>query len=114
MKETDFMILQFSSKQAVFTKIDLGPDRLLANNNPICSGEGYTIDAKLPASLGYTYKWYKDNVAFINNSSSFTATSPGTYKVEVQLTKLYHNRRNKNRVCSSNSLKRYITITMRC
>jgi hypothetical protein len=31
-------------------------------------------------------KWYKDNVAFINNSSSFTATSPGTYKVEVQLT----------------------------
>ncbi|MFV8333902.1 choice-of-anchor L domain-containing protein [Flavobacterium sp. GSP14] len=67
-------------------KIDLGPDRLLANNNPICSGEGYTIDAKLPASLGYTYKWYKDNVAFINNSSSFTATSPGTYKVEVQLT----------------------------
>jgi hypothetical protein len=48
--------------------------------------EGYTIDAKLPASLGYTYKWYKDNVAFINNSSSFTATSPGTYKVEVQLT----------------------------
>ena len=67
-------------------KIDLGPDRLLATNNPICSGERYTIDAKLPASLGYTYKWYKDNVAFINNSSSFTATSPGSYKLEVQLT----------------------------
>jgi hypothetical protein len=40
----------FSSKQAVFTKIDLGPDRLL-NNNPICSGEGYTIDAKLQLAL---------------------------------------------------------------
>jgi hypothetical protein len=75
----------FLKAGSFFTKIDLGPDRLLANNNPICSGEGYTIDAKLPASLGYTYKWYKD-VAFINNSSSFTATSPGTYKVEVQLT----------------------------
>jgi hypothetical protein len=69
----------FLKAGSFFTKIDLGPDRLLSNN-PICSGEGYTIDAKLPASLGYTYKWYKDNVAFINNSSSFTATSPGTTK----------------------------------
>lgn len=67
-------------------KIDLGPDRLLATNNPICSGEGYTIDAQLPGSLGYSYNWYKDNVAFINNSSSFTATSLGTYKLEVQVT----------------------------
>ncbi len=67
-------------------KIDLGPDRLLTTNNPICSGELYTIDAKLPASLGYNYRWFKDNVAFINNSSSFTASSPGTYRLEVQLT----------------------------
>ncbi|WP_338645499.1 choice-of-anchor L domain-containing protein [Flavobacterium sp. KS-LB2] len=67
-------------------KIDLGPDRLLATNNPICFGESYTIDAKLPASLGYTYKWFKDNVAFVNNSSSYTATSPGIYRLEVQLT----------------------------
>ncbi len=67
-------------------KIDLGPDRLLATNNPICSGDGYTIDAKLPASLGFTYKWFKDNIAFTNNSSSFTTTSPGTYRLEVQLT----------------------------
>ena len=67
-------------------KIDLGSDRLLTTNNPICFGESYTIDTKLPSSLGYTYKWFKDNVAFTNNSSTFTATSPGTYKVEVQLT----------------------------
>ena len=66
-------------------KIDLGPDRLLATNNPICFGESYTIDAKLPASLGYTYRWFKDNVAFANNSSSYTATTPGVYKLEVQL-----------------------------
>jgi hypothetical protein len=50
MKETDYDSA-FSSKQVVFTKIDLGPDRLLANNNPICSGEGYTIDAKLQLAL---------------------------------------------------------------
>lgn len=68
------------------SKMDLGPDRLLATNNPICFGESYTIDTKLPSSLGYTYKWFKDNVAFTNNSSSFTVTSPGIYKVEVQLT----------------------------
>jgi gliding motility-associated-like protein len=67
-------------------KIDLGSDRLLATNNPICFGESYTIDTKLPSGLGYTYKWFKDNVAFTNNSSSFTVTTPGIYKVEVQLT----------------------------
>ncbi|MDI5949615.1 T9SS type B sorting domain-containing protein [Flavobacterium yafengii] len=67
-------------------KIDLGPDRLLATNNPICFGKSFSIDTKLPASLGYTYKWFKDNVEFTNNSSSYTATSPGIYRVEVQLT----------------------------
>ncbi|MFV8269802.1 choice-of-anchor L domain-containing protein [Flavobacterium sp. GT2N3] len=67
-------------------KIDLGTDRLLATNNPICFGESFSIDTKLSASLGYTYKWYKDNVAFINNFSNYTVTSPGIYRVEVQLT----------------------------
>ncbi|WP_114753338.1 T9SS type B sorting domain-containing protein [Flavobacterium glaciei] len=67
-------------------KIDLGSDRLLATNNPICFGESYTIDTKLPSSLGYTYKWFKDNVEFTNNSPTFLVTSPGIYKVDVQLT----------------------------
>ena len=76
----------FLEADSFLPKIDLGSDRLLTTNNPICFGESYTIDTKLPSSLGYTYKWFKDNVAFTNNSSTFTATSPGTYKVEVQLT----------------------------
>ena len=82
----DYDSAVFLEAGSFLPKIDLGPDRLLATNNPICFGESYTIDTKLPASLGYTYKWYKDNVEFTNNSSTFTATSPGTYKVEVQLT----------------------------
>jgi gliding motility-associated-like protein len=66
-------------------KIDLGPDRLLVTNNPICFGENYTIDSKLPLNLGYSYKWFKDGVAF-NNSSCIMVTTAGLYKLEVQLT----------------------------
>lgn len=65
-------------------KIDLGPDRLFATNNPICFGESYTIEPNLPA--GYTHKWYKNNVEFINNSSTYIVTAPGTYRVEVLIT----------------------------
>lgn len=67
-------------------KIDLGSDRLLANNNPICFGESFSIDTKLSASLGYTYKWFKDNVEFTNNSPTYSVTGSGIYRVEVQLT----------------------------
>ena len=66
-------------------KIELGPDRLLTTSNPICANENFTIDAKLPANLGYTYSWFKDNVPFVNNTSSYTVTEPGVYKLEVQL-----------------------------
>ncbi|MFV8345347.1 choice-of-anchor L domain-containing protein [Flavobacterium sp. ZB4P13] len=67
-------------------KIDLGSDRLLATNNPICFGESLIIDTKLPTSLGYSYKWYKDNVLQPETTLSYSVTSPGIYKVEVQLT----------------------------
>lgn len=68
-------------------KIDLGSDRLLATNNPICFGESLTIDTKLPASLGYSYKWFKDGSEITSaTGSTYTVTTAGTYKVEVQLT----------------------------
>lgn len=67
-------------------KIDLGSDRLLASNNPICFGESFNIDTKLPASLGYTYKWYKDNILQPETTPAYTVTGPGIYKVEAQLT----------------------------
>ncbi|KIA85572.1 T9SS type B sorting domain-containing protein [Flavobacterium sp. AED] len=65
-------------------KIDLGPDRLLATNNPICFGGSYTINTNLPAS--YSYKWFKDSNEIIGETSpSLTVTDTGNYKVEVTL-----------------------------
>ncbi|MFV5701086.1 choice-of-anchor L domain-containing protein [Flavobacterium sp. XS2P12] len=66
-------------------KIDLGPDRLLTTNNPVCFGESYTIDTKLPAS--YSYKWFKDAIEIIGETSpSLIVTDTGNYKVEITLT----------------------------
>lgn len=65
-------------------KIDLGPDRL-ASSNPICFGESYTIDTKLPVS--YSYKWYKNNIEIIGETNpSYNVTDTGTYKVEIIFT----------------------------
>ncbi len=62
-------------------KIDLGPDRLITNN-PICFGESYTIDTKLPVT--YNYKWFKNNVEIIGETNpSYTVTDSGNYSVEV-------------------------------
>jgi len=62
-------------------KIDLGSDRLAASN-PICFGESYTIDTKLPAT--YDYKWYKDGILLsLEKNPTLTVTDTGTYKVEV-------------------------------
>ncbi|MFV5697569.1 choice-of-anchor L domain-containing protein [Flavobacterium sp. ZT3R17] len=65
-------------------KIDLGPDQLLATNNPICFGKSYTINTNLPAS--YSYKWFKDSNEIIGETNpSLTITDTGNYKVEVTL-----------------------------
>lgn len=65
-------------------KIDLGPDRSSTTNNPLCFGESFTIDTKLPAS--YSYQWYKDG-ALISSATnpSYTVTDAGTYKVIATL-----------------------------
>jgi len=65
-------------------KIDLGPDRL-ATSNPVCFGEVFTIDSKLPAS--YSYKWFKDNIEIIGETKpTLNITDTGTYKVEIVFT----------------------------
>jgi gliding motility-associated-like protein len=65
-------------------KIDLGPDRLAASN-PICFGEIFTIDTKLPAA--YDYKWYKDGLLILGETKpALTITDTGTYRVEVVFT----------------------------
>ena len=64
------------------SKIDLGPDRSSATNNPLCFGESFTIDTKLPAS--YKYEWYKNNVLIsLATNPSYAVTDAGTYKVKV-------------------------------
>lgn len=66
-------------------KIDLGADRSLTTNNPICFGESYTIDTKLPST--YAYKWFKDGLELLGETSpSYQVTDTGNYKVEVTLT----------------------------
>ncbi len=67
-------------------KIDLGEDQLLTTNNPVCFGEPYLIDTKLPVT--YTYKWFKDgslNPILGESNPFYTATDSGTYKVEVTI-----------------------------
>ncbi|WP_281228462.1 T9SS type B sorting domain-containing protein [Flavobacterium aquiphilum] len=66
--------------------IDLGADRTSATNNPLCYGDTFTIDSKLPAT--YAYEWYKDGSATPipgETKPSLTVNSPGTYKVKVTL-----------------------------
>ena len=65
-------------------KIDLGPDRSSSTNNPLCFGESFTIDTKLPSN--YTYEWYKDgNTIQGETKPTLNITNSGTYKVVVTL-----------------------------
>lgn len=64
--------------------IDLGPDRTLAGNNPVCAGETYTIDSQLPPS--YNFKWYKNGELLDGETNpSLRVSDRGTYKVVVSL-----------------------------
>ncbi|KOS06278.1 hypothetical protein AM493_09715 [Flavobacterium akiainvivens] len=61
---------------------DLGPDRLIANGNPLCAGEPYVLDATSAGADGY--QWYKNGAILTGETNAlYTATTPGTYTVEV-------------------------------
>ncbi len=64
---------------------DLGPDRLIANDNALCNGETLVLNADNPAATNYT--WYRNNVqqTAANGSNTFNVTTPGVYSVEVEL-----------------------------
>lgn len=67
------------------SKIDLGKDRLIADNTAICNGETFEIKTNM-SSTGYTFKWYKDGLTtplIGETNPSLMATQAGTYKVEV-------------------------------
>lgn len=66
------------------SKINLGEDRLLANNNPVCFGENLILDTQLP--ITNTYKWYKNDVEIPSeNGPTYPVVASGNYKVEVIL-----------------------------
>jgi gliding motility-associated-like protein len=67
------------------SKINLGKDRLIADNTAICNGETFEIKTNM-SSIGYTFKWYKDGLTTPltgETNPSLIATQAGTYKVEV-------------------------------
>ncbi len=64
--------------------INLGPDRLLATNNPLCSGDILTVNASITGN--YSYQWYKDGVLIPGaTTASYTINSAGTYTVQATL-----------------------------
>ncbi|WP_055435899.1 T9SS type B sorting domain-containing protein [Lacinutrix algicola] len=63
---------------------DLGPNRLLATNNPVCGNETITLNA---FQSGASYIWSIDGIptttVACTNCNTFDVTQAGTYGVEV-------------------------------
>ena len=60
---------------------DLGPDRLISTNNPLCEGSTLTLDATVS---GATYQWYQNgNILTGETSATYTVTSEGRYEVNI-------------------------------
>lgn len=75
----------FIEAGSFISKIDLGKDRLVADNTAICTGETFEIATNMSTS-GYNYKWYKDGDSNpINGATnpSLIVSQAGTYKVEA-------------------------------
>lgn len=63
---------------------DLGPDRLIATNNPICDGKTYQLNATQPGSN--SYKWFRNGIQIPGaTNATYTVSSAGIYSVEVTL-----------------------------
>ena len=63
---------------------DLGENKLIATNNPICAGETYDLNAT--QSGNNTYKWFRNNFEIFGEISPiYTVRNSGVYKVEITL-----------------------------
>lgn len=64
--------------------VDLGTDRLIATQNPLCSGENVVLNATQSGSN--TYQWFKDGLAITGETNpTYTVTDDGFYEVEVSI-----------------------------
>ncbi len=64
---------------------DLGPDRLLATNNPLCENETYQLQVSESGNTN-TYKWFRDNVEIIGETgTTLNVSEQGIYNVEVNI-----------------------------
>ncbi|WP_299229202.1 choice-of-anchor L domain-containing protein [uncultured Psychroserpens sp.] len=63
---------------------DLGPNRLVSTNNPICESD--TLDLNAGQINSNSFKWFRDGVELTTETNAiYTVTEPGTYTVEVTL-----------------------------
>ena len=65
------------------SKIDLGKDRLVANNTAICNGENYVINTGISGTHNWTRTISGVTTPLTENSNTLTISQEGTYKVEV-------------------------------
>jgi gliding motility-associated-like protein len=64
--------------------VDLGADRLIATNNPICFGDTLTLDATLAGSN--SYQWFKNGLPIGGATNpTYTVFNAGIYTVEITL-----------------------------
>ena len=63
---------------------DIGIDRLLATNNPLCGNE--TLELNGFQNGNNTYKWFKDDIEIIGETNpTYLVIAEGVYKIEVTL-----------------------------
>jgi gliding motility-associated-like protein len=75
----------FVEAGSFISKIDLGKDKLVADNSAICTGETFEIKTNL-SNPTYSFKWFKDGSAsplIGETNPSLIVANAGTYKVEV-------------------------------
>ena len=62
---------------------DLGENKLIATNNPICAGETYDLNGTIPGSN--TYLWFRNGISTGITTPIYTVSDTGFYKVEITI-----------------------------
>ncbi|MEE9364041.1 MAG: choice-of-anchor L domain-containing protein [Cellulophaga sp.] len=64
------------------SSVNLGDDRLITTNNPVCTD--LTLEATTPSAIGY--KWYRDGIELTAENNPILVTNiSGNYGVEVDM-----------------------------